>query len=109
MKIENLWRKGGFYSVDIMKLPSPSQIAAILNEPSRDKLEALAREAAGLTRQFFGRAVSLYTPLYISNHCSSHCTYCGFHCHNKIRRVKLTPEQITTESGAVLNATRSIP
>lgn len=80
---------------------SPDKIRELLDDPSRDHLEALAQEAAGLTRQYFGRAVSLYTPLYLSNYCSSHCTYCGFHSHNKIRRIKLAAEEIDRELHAI--------
>lgn len=57
----------------------------------------MAQEAARVTRQQFGRAISLYAPLYLSNFCSSHCTYCGFHSHNPIERIKLTPEQYRRE------------
>jgi 2-iminoacetate synthase len=77
------------------------QIHAILADTSRERLEALAREASDLTRQYFGRAISLYTPLYLSNFCSSHCTYCGFHSHHKIDRMKLGPEQITAEMATI--------
>lgn len=60
-------------------------------------LEELAQGSARLTRQYFGRTISLYAPLYLSNYCSSHCTYCGFHSHNKIERIKLKPEEIHRE------------
>jgi 2-iminoacetate synthase len=80
---------------------SPNNISELLADPDRGRLEALAQEAARLTRQYFGRAVSLYTPLYLSNFCSSHCTYCGFHSHNKINRVKLTTEEIDRELHAI--------
>ena len=73
------------------------QIKNILNDNSPQAVEQLAREAAQLTRQHFGRAISLYAPLYLSNFCSSHCTYCGFHSQNKIQRIKLDPEQYTKE------------
>ena len=72
-------------------------IKKILHDHDRTSLETLAREAARITRQQFGRTISLYTPLYLSNFCSSHCTYCGFHSHHKIERIKLTPEQYTQE------------
>ncbi len=73
------------------------QINALLNDNRREALEELAQEAERITRQQFGRAIGLYTPLYLSNFCSSHCTYCGFHSHNKIERMKLSPEQYTQE------------
>jgi len=73
------------------------QIKNILNDKSHKAVEELAQEAAQLTRQHFGRTISLYGPLYLSNFCSSHCTYCGFHSHNKIQRMKLEPEQYRKE------------
>ena len=80
---------------------STDKIADILNDPSRERLEELAQQAAGLTRQYFGRAIGLYMPLYLSNYCASHCVYCGFHSHHKIARVKLDATQINTELKAI--------
>ncbi len=60
-------------------------------------LEELAQKSANLTRQYFGRTISLYAPIYLSNYCSSHCTYCGFNSHNRIDRIKLTHEQMHAE------------
>lgn len=76
-------------------------ILSILRDPDRDRLEALAQEAHRLTRQYFGRAVGLYTPLYLSNYCDSQCVYCGFHSQHKIQRLKLTPMEIDTEMQAI--------
>jgi len=74
-----------------------AQIKDILEDERPQTVEDLAREAARTTRQYFGRAISLYAPLYLSNFCSSHCTYCGFHSHHKIQRIKLGPEQYRKE------------
>jgi 2-iminoacetate synthase len=73
------------------------QIKNILNDQRPESVEQLAQEAAQLTRRQFGRAISLYGPLYLSNFCSSHCTYCGFHSQHKIQRMKLEPEQYRKE------------
>jgi 2-iminoacetate synthase len=73
------------------------QIKNILNDKSPKSVEELAYRAAQTTRQYFGRAISLYGPLYLSNFCSSHCTYCGFNSHNKIQRMKLEPEEYRRE------------
>ncbi len=73
------------------------QIKNILDDKTPQTVENLAREAASLTRRHFGRTISLYVPLYLSNFCSSHCTYCGFHSQNKIQRIKLEPEQYRRE------------
>ena len=60
-------------------------------------IESLAQKAKTITEQYFGRTIGLYAPLYLSNYCSSHCTYCGFHMNNTIARLRLKPEQMHTE------------
>ena len=72
-------------------------IKNILRDPSPESTEQLAQNAGRLTRQYFGRTITLYAPLYLSNFCSSYCTYCGFHSHHRIRRFKLTAEQMRQE------------
>lgn len=64
-------------------------------------VEGMAMESRKITRQYFGRAVVLYAPLYLSNYCSSHCTYCGFHSRNRIARLRLTADGMRREMEAV--------
>lgn len=78
-----------------------AEIKNILTNQNPQQTENLAREAQRLTEQYFGRTISLYAPLYLSNYCSSYCTYCGFHSHNRIKRIKLTDEQMQTEMAFV--------
>lgn len=73
------------------------EIKSILANDSPEDIEQLAQRANLITRQNFGRTISLYAPLYISNYCSSHCTYCGFHSHHRIKRFKLTPQEMHQE------------
>lgn len=73
------------------------QIRQLLDDDRPQTLETLARQAKELTERQFGRTIALYAPLYLSNFCSSHCTYCGFHSKNRITRFKLTPEQMRQE------------
>lgn len=72
-------------------------IKNILHDPDPNLTEQLAQNASRLTRQYFGRTMTLYAPLYLSNFCSSYCTYCGFHSHHRIKRFKLTTEQMHQE------------
>jgi len=78
-----------------------SEIQAILDNNNPAFLEGLAQESQKLTHQYFGRTISLYAPLYLSNYCSSHCTYCGFHSKNRIQRIRLTADQIHQEMKTV--------
>ena len=77
------------------------QIQKILIDNRPEFIEELAQEAKRLTEQNFGRTISIYAPIYLSNYCSSHCTYCGFHSQNKIERVKLTIEETRREMQTV--------
>lgn len=78
-------------------------LAALLSPHAQARLEGMAREAQRLTRWHFGRAISLYTPLYLSNVCGADCTYCGYAVRsgNRERRVTLTREQIHAECAAL--------
>ena len=75
--------------------------AALLSPAAEPYLERMAERARDETRRHFGNSVCLFTPLYVSNYCSNECVYCGFNCHNKIRRAQLTPEEIEKEMEAI--------
>lgn len=64
-------------------------------------LEPMAQKAHQFTVQHFGRTIQMFIPLYISNHCTNHCAYCGFNHNNPILRRKLTIEQIEEEAQAI--------
>jgi len=77
------------------------EIKNILSNDNPVFLESLAQESQNITQQYFGRTMTLFAPLYLSNYCSSHCTYCGFTSKNRITRIRLTPEQIHNEMKVV--------
>lgn len=74
-----------------------NQIQQTLIDNNPAAVEELARRAQKLTEQYFGRTISLYAPLYLSNFCSSECTYCGFRSKYRIKRFKLTSEDMHKE------------
>ena len=71
------------------ELRTPEHFAALLSPAAEPFLEELAQKARLEKRRYFGDNVYLFTPIYISNYCENYCIYCGFNCHNKIRRAKL--------------------
>lgn len=77
------------------------EIKNILSNNDPAFVEQLAQESQKITQQYFGRAITLFAPLYLSNYCSSHCTYCGFHSKNRIKRIRLTPQQMHNEMRVV--------
>lgn len=80
---------------------SLAEIKNILQNNDPTAIESLARESQKITQQYFGRTITLYAPLYLSNYCSSHCTYCGFNSKNRITRTRLTPHQMHNEMKVV--------
>lgn len=74
---------------------------ALLSPRAAGYLEPMAQKAHQLTVQHFGRTIQMFIPLYISNHCTNHCAYCGFNHNNLILRRKLTLEQIEEEAQAI--------
>ncbi|MBF0522132.1 MAG: 2-iminoacetate synthase ThiH [Candidatus Omnitrophica bacterium] len=82
---------------------SLSETKKILKDNDPKSLECLAQKAKRLTEQYFGHAISLYAPLYLSNYCSSHCIYCGFNNHNRIKRFKLNLDEMRQEMSYIKN------
>lgn len=74
---------------------------ALLSPAALPYLEEMAQRAQKETRKHFGNSIYMFTPLYIANYCENYCIYCGFNCHNKIRRAKLNDEQIEKEMQAI--------
>ena len=70
----------------------------LLSNKADDYLEDIAIKAQEEHIKHFGKAVILYTPLYISNHCINQCVYCSYNANNKIKRMKLTMEEIEIEA-----------
>jgi len=61
----------------------------------------MAQLAHQLTIQRFGRTIRLYAPLYLSNHCTNSCRYCGFNKDNKFQRTRLTIAQALQEAEVI--------
>ena len=79
----------------------PADFAALLSPAAAPFLEQMAQRAQAETRKHFGNSVQMFTPLYIANYCENYCIYCGFNCHNKIRRAKLDMDEVEQELKAI--------
>lgn len=78
-----------------------ADITVLLSPAAAGHLEALARRARQLTRERFGNAVHLFSPLYVANHCANACTYCGFTATARIQRARLDGEALDAEFRAL--------
>ncbi len=114
------------YNLDIEELignatpPSEAELTAILTKAEaceglsiedaarltlvkdqRD-LELIFKAAYEVKQRLFGNRVVLFAPLYLSNHCTNGCLYCGFRSANKeLPRKALTPEEVVNEALAL--------
>ena len=70
----------------------------LLSPQAQKYIEKMAIRAEKLTRQFFGNAISLYLPIYVSNYCTSNCIYCGFSKKNHIVRRHMKFDDIEKEA-----------
>ncbi|MGN1381649.1 MAG: 2-iminoacetate synthase ThiH [Eubacterium sp.] len=80
---------------------SPEDLAALLSPAALPFLEEMAEKAQMETRKHFGNSICMFTPIYIANYCENFCIYCGFNCHNKIKRAKLDDKGIHEEMAAI--------
>lgn len=74
---------------------------ALVSPAAEPYLETMARLSRRYTEARFGRTVSMFIPLYLTNSCTNSCVYCGFHVANKMKRTILTPDEMVREFEAI--------
>ncbi len=95
---------------------TPEMVAGSLSKTRRDFFDLLnlispaamellprMREIAqNCRRRYYGRTVTIYAPLYISNSCINGCKYCDFNIRHHYERKILTLDEIRQEADAIL-------
>lgn len=74
---------------------------ALISPAAEPYLEVMARLSRKYTQERFGRTMSMFIPLYITNSCTNSCVYCGFHRENPMARTILTIDQCEDEYKAI--------
>lgn len=74
---------------------------ALISPAAAPYLEQMAQLSHKYTLERFGKTISMYIPMYVSNACTNHCVYCGFNHDNPLKRVTLTLEQVKAECEAI--------
>ncbi len=97
---------GSFSEADVRRALSkdrldPYDFGALLSPAAAPLMEEVARKARQATRDHFGNAVTMFTPIYTSNYCENRCRYCGFNRDNDIRRARLTEEEVEREMDSI--------
>ena len=77
--------------------PTERELALMLSPAAAPLLEEMAQQAERLTRRHFGRTISLYSPLYLSNYCNGGCLYCGIAADRRAVRAVLNRHQLEEE------------
>ncbi len=87
--IDKILKKEYLSDLDFWKLLQPE---------AENYLEEMAQKAYKITRHHFGKAIQIFSPLYISNYCENGCLYCGYRCDSGIKRKKLSENEIISNS-----------
>lgn len=74
---------------------------ALISPAAEPYLETMARLSQKYTLERFGKTISMFVPLYITNSCTNSCIYCGFHASNPMKRTILTEEEMVNEYKAI--------
>lgn len=78
-----------------------SDFMALISPAAVPYLEQMARLSHRYTLERFGKVISMYIPMYVSNACTNGCIYCGFNHANPFERITLTLEQVKEECEAI--------
>lgn len=80
---------------------TPDEFAILISDAADARLEDMAQLSQTFTRERFGKTVSLYIPMYVSNACTNKCVYCGFNHDNPFARTTLSMAQVEAECQAI--------
>ena len=73
------------------------EAAVLLEVQDPDTLEAVYTLARKIKEHIYGRRIVLFAPLYLSDHCINHCSYCGYNHDHCLTRRKLTQQEVREE------------
>ena len=79
------------------KSPTIRELALLLSPSAHNFLEPMAQQAKHITQRNFGKTISLYSPLYLSNYCNGGCAYCGIAADRRADRLVLDDNQLIKE------------
>lgn len=83
------------------KMLDPDDFMVLVSEAADAHIEEMAQLAHRFTLERFGRTISMYIPMYVSNACTNKCVYCGFNHDNPMARTILTLDQVKAECEAI--------
>lgn len=83
------------------KMLTPEEFAVLISKAAEPYIEQMAQLSQRFTMERFGKTISMYIPMYVSNACTNKCVYCGFNHDNPFSRKTLTLEEVEQECKAI--------
>lgn len=80
---------------------TPEDFMCLISPAATPFMEKMALLSRKFTLERYGKTISLYIPMYVSNACANACVYCGFNHNNPMKRTVLNEEQIEQECLAI--------
>lgn len=80
---------------------TPEEFTVLISPAAAPRIEEMAHLARHFTQERFGKTISLYIPMYVSNACTNKCVYCGFNHDNPFTRTTLDMDQVRRECEAI--------
>ena len=80
---------------------TPEEFGVLISPAATPFIENMARLSRRFTLERYGKTISLYIPMYVSNACANACVYCGFNHSNPFERTILSQERIEEECRAI--------
>jgi 2-iminoacetate synthase len=80
---------------------TPEEFMVLISPAAADYLEDMAALSRRFTQEKFGKTISMYIPMYVSNACANTCVYCGFNHGNELERKILNMSEVEAECKAV--------
>ncbi|MDD2563179.1 MAG: [FeFe] hydrogenase H-cluster radical SAM maturase HydG [Salinivirgaceae bacterium] len=78
------------------------EVATLIAADDEESVKAIKAGARFIKTSVYGNRIVLFAPLYIGNHCTNNCTYCGFRTDNKDQqRMTLEDHEIVKEVEAL--------
>ncbi len=78
---------------------SRKEVAELLAVDEETELNELFSKAGETKERFFGKDISIFAPIYITNECVNNCLYCGFRVDNReLKRKTLSLDEILKEA-----------
>jgi len=80
---------------------TPEDFTVLISPAAMPYIHQMGELAAKITDARFGKTISMYIPMYVSNACTNKCVYCGFNHDNPFERTTLSMQQVKAECEAI--------